>query len=364
MVQHLNLSDAKFVKNTKLNAEYGNKKRISLNGFVADVLSEIADNLNKKFTQGIIAYEYLLMTRDDITDEIDELEQMVDTQLRELDIDPTTINDIRYSDQLDLREQTDNNKRRNIWIANDVNIDWDTYNKKVEQAVVDGYNSIFTDRFERIEVKRDLINIVSTGTTKRKHSKKAKQIYNGYDGFDIPLSLEAKFSKDIETSSDYIEIADELKSWSDRFRMLNNLLQNKQLSFNSVEEMLCDAHGFEDMTWVRNKIRKYARENPEHKYLIENDEYAFAPDTIEVDEEVSKGNWIGLYSTSNLTREEILYKLAESCDGSVPKPSVKKIWNTEFDDNLVEFVRDCEHLAYASKDKLIYTIDAFPENYI
>jgi hypothetical protein len=369
MLDNLNVHKKRFPNDTRLNADFGDGKRIRMNEFVADLLADISNELNKKFTQGMVSYEYLLMTRSDVCDPIDEYEEIVDDQLSDLGVKSSRVNEITYANRIDERDEHDDKKRRNIWVASDINADWETWNDKVEQAIIDGYNSVFTDRFERIKVKRDLVQILSNPSQDTSDvCTKAEKIYYLDEEYDIADELEQKMDYTIESRSDYYNTAHVLTSWDDRFRLLDKLLQNKEFEFEELVNFVKDCHDLGSKGYVRRKLKEFAREYPEHKHLIEDYSTAFEPDQIErdpdVNQEVKVGNFTFIYQDHKYRLEEVLYRLVDNNGGSIKKSTLKKIWNRDFDKDLVEFVEELEHLAYASKSKKIYTIDAFPEKYI
>lgn len=370
MLDNLNVHKKRFPNDTRLNADFGDAKRIRMNEFVADLLGTISNELNKKFTQGMVAYEYLLMTRDDVFDPIDDYEELVDDQLGSLSVNSSRVNEITYSNRIDERNQHDGQKRRNIWVAPDINADWSAWNDKVEQAIIDGYNSVFTDRFERIQVKRDLVQILSSPSGEPRHvCTKARKIYSLDDEYDIPDEFEQKMDYTIDSESDYRNTAHLLTSWDDRFRLLDKLLQNKKFEFEELVGFLTDSHNLDPNSkgYVRKQIRQFARQYPGHKHLIEDYSTAFAPEQIDndpnINEEIKPINFIFIYQDHNYRLEEIIYKLANNSGGSIKKSEIIEPWNDYHDGSLVNFVKECEHLAYAGKSKKIYTIEDYPEKY-
>ena len=329
MNKDLNIDITRFINKTILSTADGKRKSLRLHPTVANILSDVANDLNKKGTQGVVGYEYLMMYSDELTDDIDFLEQNIDQKLRDLDVDVELLNSVTYSDKIEIDESVTDTKRRDIYIPdtsddNRIQIQlnqFESLSQTVQQAILDGYHSIYTDRFDRIEVKQALHQILSQADKDATENEKAIKLYETSDEFEIPTELQQQLNYQIQSRDDYVDIADDLDTWHKRYRILHNLVGEIDVGFDELVEFVTDTHDLDNETYVKNKLSDFCREY-DHKEMLEDsqDETTFDPD-IDLsdtrDEEVKFYNYSFVYEDTDHTLEEVVYRLIQNNGGKI-----------------------------------------------
>ena len=263
------------VQNTVIKSAQADVKQISVDEQAYDVVSEMAQKSNKKYSQGVIVYEYLMLTHSEYTDEISDYENIVNEKLKSHDIDPEVIDEVQWKDGIEFEEE-DSKKQVRFWLPTNVkhqtdNRQWsDTINKSIKQGV----NTIFFDRLDRIEAKRQINKYLANNTDPE--NKRAKKIIKESDDVDIPdeLTIDTVTKEDIETVGDYVDYADDVcQDWDDRFDVLDQIVQKERLSRSNIVTMLRKAHGIDTGDYLSNKVDRFVS-----KYV-----YPYLFDTTEVD---------------------------------------------------------------------------------
>jgi len=231
---------------------------------------------------------------------ITDFENEIDKKLEKLRIKPELVNQVQWTEKLVLHDE--DTKRMNVWIPMRVHKQHDSehYKQLITEAVEHGYNSIYRDRKERMDVKKELVKYASDETNKISNSK-AEMIINNSEDIDIPSQLLNEIQGYlIGGREDYLNVADNLKSWDRRYKALDDWLSYKKESFNTVFETLQEAHDLTDDEYLRQKVNKFAREY-NHDYLVPDKMVKYSQE-LDIDVDEIKDT----YLEGNYTLEEVV----------------------------------------------------------
>lgn len=307
------------INKTVLYSERGDKKRIRIDKSIAILVSNIASYSNKKMTQGIVSYEYLMMHTNRFTDDIDEIESDVNANLKSYCVEPELIDDVTWND-VEIPER-DGKKRMNLWLPHRVTQqvqDITVWNDILSDAIEQGFKSLYDDRWGRVRAKKSLLNYVSDDDNSVTN-KKARMIIENSDKIDIPGELMDQLGNyTVECPSDYASISYVLDSWDERFKALDEMVSNfgSTLSVDNLTKLLCNEHAIESERYVKSKVREFCREY-KHYNILETDESSIQPE--DVDSNVSVDNFTSMFNVHSYTLSEIVLKLMIDNNGSVDK---------------------------------------------
>ena len=309
------------VRNTVIKSAQAEKKQISVDKQAYEVVAQMANKSNKKYSQGVIVYEYLMLTHPEYTDEITEYENMVNEKLKNHDIDPDVINEIEWSDGVDF-DSDDDKKQVRFWLP--PNIKYQTDNRQwtdtINNSIKQGLNTIFFDRLDRIEAKKQISEHLANNTDP--DNKRAKKIIEDSDDIDIPDSLEidTAIKDDIETVSDYQDYADDVcDDWDDRFQVLDQIVKNNRPSRGRIRSVLIQTHGIDTRDYVDKKIDKFTNKFV-YPYLFDTTEVDISKNKKHIKENIVEYIDAKYYSLTqimyNIERidEDELAEVIDSCD--------------------------------------------------
>jgi len=251
-----NVSKKRGVNITNIYADESDIIRVRVPQYIRDCVSCIAKNKNKKFTQGIVAYEWIMMYNSNLNDMLAEFEDEIDTKLKNEDINPKLINKIEWSDKLYAKKQKD--KRMNVYIPSRVKnqMDINQYKDLVIKSVENGFNSLYRDRKERIDVKKALFNYIKNDVNPA--NKKAKMIINDDNEIDIPSDLVLNIDDEIKEWDDFKNKIGKTTKWDIREKMIVSVCNNNSLinhyTIKSVIQDKCDIADEKYLTRKLNKI--------------------------------------------------------------------------------------------------------------
>ena len=345
------------MKNTALYSGNSKKVRITVNKNIRDVVSNVAKYRNKKASQGIVAYEWMMMYESKFNDMITDFESSIDKKLKTLGIDPKFVDQVQWCEKLVI--DSDKEKRMNVWIPMRVHKQHNSehYHNLITKAIEYGYNSIYRDRKERIDVKKSLVKYVVSDRDKP-NNQKAKMIVNNNFDVDVPDQLLNEISGYIIYSKDdYLNIADNLESWSKRYKALNDWVQYEQKSFDVVFKTLKEAHNLTDEEYLRNKLSKFGRVY-NHDYLVPDEKIKYSQKF-----DISVSDIKEKYLTEDYTLEEVVIGYINTRNGlnKIDGNKLLKNVKSEFG-SISEFENWVENTKYLTDSS--HSTDIFPGEYL
>lgn len=148
------------IQKTILHGVEGVRKQPKLNDELISYIKE-QEPENKKYTTGVVIYEMMQLT--DISDHkdlMDEHEECIDQQLKsEIKGIVDTINKIESKKITHL--STDSNKQVSVWLPPCIDLGYNG-SKKIIDAVQQYNVTVYNDRQQRIQVKKDLLDYIQS----------------------------------------------------------------------------------------------------------------------------------------------------------------------------------------------------------
>lgn len=267
MVRKYNLYNNR-VRNTVFRNEKSDRKQVKVDKKVYDVVSDMSDYSNKTYTQGIITYEYLMMYGFGSSDRIDDMEKRIDSKLDSIGVNVDVLNSVKWVKGYEFDESNES-QRVNLYIPQKLNNDKDdSWSEILNDAVRYGVNTIYFDRFDRIEAKEQLYDYITYD--KQPNNKRAKLILDNSDAIKIDGVLGLDYS--ITTKNEYIDIASPDDNWTQRFERLDNWHESAsdiRLSKLNIVKLWMNAYNYDSKTYLIDKVREYAKEYGK-QYLLDD----------------------------------------------------------------------------------------------
>ena len=347
----------KGMSNTALYSGDSKKVKVTVDEDIHEVVSKLAEHRNKKATQGVIAYEWLMMYESEFNDMITDFENEIDKKLEKLRIKPELVNQVQWTEKLVLHD--DDTKRMNVWIPMRVHKQHDSehYKQLITEAVEHGYNSIYRDRKERMDVKKELVKYASDDTNKISNSK-AEMIINNSEDIDIPNQLLNEIQGYlIGGREDYLNVADNLQSWDKRYKALDDWLSFKKEPFDTVFETVQEAHDLTDEEYLGRKINIFARKY-NYDYLVPDKKVKYRQE-LNISVEDIKGR----YLNGNYILEEVVIGYINTRSGLNRIDGNKLLENVKSEFNSIsEFEEWIENTTYLTSPSR--STDIIPIKYV
>jgi len=231
---------SEMVKESFLTGVDSNKIRPSVVLYIANTVGKVAESRNDKMTQGIIIYEYLMMADNEFEDSLTKIEDVVNQQLINIGLDYPKIDYYRdknedkviklfkkVSDEVEQQKESDDEdneyvakdaedeRRIRVWLPKYVKEQAKFgrgWSENIEKAVIQGYLTPFTDRYDRLDVKRDILENYKCGDYRRDISR---EIVNVIDE-----------KVDIESFGDYEDMVNQNTELDIRISWLKQVYDN------------------------------------------------------------------------------------------------------------------------------------------
>ena len=285
-------------------------------------------------TQGVLAYELLLFRYGEMTDEIDEMESMLNEELSEYNVPIDELDSLSWTDEASVKENlkgefnasdedgdsTDSVTIR-LWLPERVLSDcpWERgWGDRIETAILNTYASVYTDRWDRIAIKRQLNEYLRSGVEPEAHAARVITGHEDSEEIDVSDDLRAAFTASVTSPTEYKQKAraGELTGWSDRFNSLEELAHSiETVHENVLVELIKEAHDIETESYVEDKVSQWVQEHESEldglvskDSEVEDDSQSVEDIQEEVTEQISKygtGNWSDFTEYSEITQEEV-----------------------------------------------------------
>lgn len=270
---------SKYPDATYLDGVDSNKKRVSVDRWIRYTIKRWAKTRNKKMTQGVLTYELLLFNYDELNDEIDEMESMLNEELSEYNVPIDELDSLSWTDEASVMENligefsesnedgdsTDSVKMR-LWLPERVLSDcpWERgWGDRIETAILRTYASVFTDRLDRIAIKRQLNDYLRSGVEPTTHVARVITGNDDSEEIDVSDDLRAAFTASVTSPFEYEQKANagELTQWSERFDALAELVNSagpthRDALVRTVEE----AHDISSPGYIEDKVDEFIDE--------------------------------------------------------------------------------------------------------
>lgn len=297
-------------KRTEMHSTESERKRIYVSESTKEILKRVADSTNKKFTQGVIAYEWFMMSYD-VSDTFDDLcESKVNERLLDMDIEYRDVNDVKVKNKTEYIEEDEEKKRIHIWIPEDIDTQTNFqrgWGKKIDDSVRSAIDSPWCDRRQRVKTKESLIEYLSGKDLKNIEDDIAKDIIK--DNLDVPENLRFDLGNiQADSMMEYMDRSEYMDTWTKRFHMLESVLEDDEYDpdFEELVTVLSDVHDIQNKSYVRGKIRKFAKEYGYNRIL--STDTIFKPDRITLDD-IQIHKIPAIYNgDNNYRRSEIIFK--------------------------------------------------------
>lgn len=223
---------------TLLHGTDSTQKQVSMERWVHQRINEWATRQNRRMTQGVVSYECFLFAYDEMQDEFDQIEEQLSKTLAQNGIDIQALDGLRWAEKSEIRRQMqdipeahETKDRVRIWIPTRIQeqASWRRkWGSRLGDAIVDIYSSVYAERLDRIEVKRELISYLEL-EAEPEHPV-ARAVVGVDDAqYDIPDHLQAGFNAeeyDVQSPDDYRTISHNLRTWDERHKAMRSLYNN------------------------------------------------------------------------------------------------------------------------------------------
>lgn len=289
-----NLDELRLMNKTILNGNDATNKQVSLTVWAHQLLSDIAEQGNRRMSQGVVAYEALLFSREKFEDVITDYENSIDEKLEDRDIDPCKVNSVKSTTNTEIKkgfvnrvyelnEERDKEKdpygvqeRVKIWIPPVIEEQADFcrgWGSKVEDALLEATTSAYRDRQDRIECKKQLLRYLSDKRFAVEHPVADAIIKNQTNTFSIPRQLLLRFSDDMPwherddlTIHDITEMQDKEKrlkqsEWDKRFHAFRtaHLNHSSNLVRKGAKKLFCDCWDLQSDKQKNKRFNEYIK---------------------------------------------------------------------------------------------------------
>lgn len=328
---------------------HSERKNLKVADEAAELLSDIAKSCNRHYTQGVVVYEYLHMF-EDFKDDLSEMMTDVDGELERYGVDSELVDAVKWSDRIEIDTDNDETKRRNIWLPHRTiqsapSINW---SQSVADVVVQGINSVYTDRMDRYETKQALLDYVHSMGTKTIQDRKAELIISDSDRLDVPEMLvdQLQLVEGIETISDYAQRCDGLSRWSDRCDALFSLYDHHSIDYGKLIGFVADTHGI-TKEYTEKKLDELVRS----KNILEMEmDDSYDELRSSVDEDIHEDEVVEYYNETDHTLTEVLITQIDENSGMDVSPLVGQLYMYDFvsdGEEVREFLEESEYLENA-----------------
>lgn len=255
---------------TLLHGTESTEKRVNMDRWVHQRLAEWSDKRNRRMTQGVVAYECLLFSNDEMEDEIDHIEYRLNERLSHRGVNVQALNSLRWSERermqtrmQDITNPYETKERTRVWLPERIQqqASWGrNWGERIGEAIVDVYSSVYADRYDRLRVKRELLGHLDEGAEPTHFIARA---VIGLDEaqFDIPDHLQAGCQEDeydIESPDGYRGVADSLNKWRERHKAMRSLYNNvANIGLNALAKLAVNSHQkIREHSYAKRKVRQ------------------------------------------------------------------------------------------------------------
>jgi len=218
---------------TMLHGTESNDKRATMPKWVHEGVKYVASERNRKLTQGILSYECLLFTYDEVKDRIDSIENKIEGHSVEYidfeavdELQEMTKEEAKNEIKSEIENPEQKRKQVRIWLPKSVlnTSPWQRHwGSKLTESLPTMYASAFSDRLDRLHCKEQLIDYVQNN---RKPTHPVAQDIVNDDMDDYIGNPEVITEVVINTKDDYRAIADDLSRWGERRTKLYELYES------------------------------------------------------------------------------------------------------------------------------------------
>jgi hypothetical protein len=221
-------------------------------------------------TQGVVAYECLLFSYDEMEDEIDRMEHHLNRQLSHRGVNVQALDGLRWNERDEVRNEMEDianpyktQERIRIWLPERIQqqSSWGrNWGERIGEAIVDVYSSVYSDRYDRLEAKRELVRHLDSDV-EPDHSVARAVVGLDEVQCDIPDHLQAGVQEeeyDVESPDDYRTIADNLNRWYGRHKAMRSLYNNvENIGLDALAGLAVDSHQkIRKHSYARRKVRR------------------------------------------------------------------------------------------------------------
>lgn len=279
---------------TLLHGTDSTQKQVNIEKWVHQRIHEWATHQNKRMTQGVVSYECFLFAYDEMQDEFDQIEARLNKTLAQNGISVRAMNGLRWAKKSKIQKQMqdiadphETKQRVRIWIPTKIQeqASWERkWGSRLGDAVVDLYSSVYTERLDRIEVKRELLNYLDS-EIEPEHPVAQAVVELDDAQYDIPDRLQAGFNTDeyhIQSPDDYKTISDSLRTWDERHKAMRSLYNNvANIGINALTGLAVDSHRKVNKSkYARRRVREMEDKFEEVDFTSLEDEETGEQETL------------------------------------------------------------------------------------
>lgn len=265
---------------TLLHGTDSTEKRVNMDRWVHQRLAEWSNERNRRMTQGVVAYECLLFSYDEMEDEIDRMEHRLNKQLSHRGVNVQTLDGLRRGEREKVRNEMEDipnpyktQERIRIWLPERIQqqASWErNWGERIGEAIVDVYSSVYSDRYDRLRAKRELVRHLDSDV-EPDHSVARAVVGLDEVQYDIPDHLQAGVQEDeydVESPDEYRAIAGNLSRWRERHKAMRSLYNNvASIGLNALAGLAVDSHQkIRKHGYARRKIRRMEEKFEEVKF--------------------------------------------------------------------------------------------------
>jgi hypothetical protein len=221
-------------------------------------------------TQGVVAYECLLFSYDEMEDEVDRLEHRLNKQLSHRGVNVQALDGLRWNERDKVRNEMEDipnpyktQERIRIWLPERIQqqASWErNWGERIGEAIVDVYSSVYSDRYDRLRAKRELVRHLDSDV-EPDHSVARAVVGLDEVQYDIPDHLQAGVQEDeydVESPDEYRAIADNLSRWRERHKAMRSLYNSvENIGLDALAGLAVDSHQkVRKRSYARRKVRR------------------------------------------------------------------------------------------------------------
>jgi len=229
--------------------EQKQSKQMTVNRWSYKALIDFAGDKIQKFTKSMAFYECLMMHNSDVSDALDDAEELLNNQLEYHGIDVDKIDSVKRFEIDEGIEQLEQNVRdnddtdfkpddrqsgRDIWLPKFVfdGVSWSRgWSGKMDEYVAKTYASAYHDRQDRMDCKQDLIDFLDSNKTPSHRVARAI----AYDTGDFVDLTPAHHSVSSDVESGWWEDIDELSELKDNAEKID-IKQDKEVRLAILQQ--------------------------------------------------------------------------------------------------------------------------------
>ncbi len=254
MIQNI---DENLPKKSFLTGVESNKTRPFVSVYIANIVNSVANTRNDKMTQGILVYECLMLSNNSFSDSLTEVEETINQSLIDIGVNPDAVDSYtnkeigksvskfkKISDNIEaLKEEkakekdkdyeakdVDDTQRIRVWLPEYIKEQADFsrgWGSETDNAVTQAYISPYTDRYDRLDVKKDIIENKKSGNYRRDISR---QIVNSVS--EAVVKDWGEYEKSVGKNTDM----------ETRLEYLHSISENMSMSHDGFVTMYQDIH--------------------------------------------------------------------------------------------------------------------------